>query len=56
VRFEQTDRFVRGRVVAALVAGEGLPVGIEPARLERALAGLARDGLVVREGAAVRLP
>jgi len=56
VRFEETDRYVRGRVVAALVAGEALPGGIEPARLERALAGLERDGLVVREAGAVRLP
>ena len=56
MRFEDTDRYVRGRVVAALVAGEGLPGGIDPERLERALAGLARDGLVVRDGAAVRLP
>ncbi len=56
VRFEETDRFVRGRVVAALAAGEGLPAGFDPVRMERALAGLERDGLVVREGASVRLP
>jgi A/G-specific adenine glycosylase len=56
VRFEDTDRYVRGRVVAALVAGEELPGGFEPARLDRALAGLVRDGLVVRDGDAVRLP
>jgi A/G-specific adenine glycosylase len=56
VRFEETDRYVRGRVVSALVAGAQLPVGIEPERLERALAGLERDGLVVREAGAVRLP
>lgn len=56
VRFEETDRFVRGRVVAGLLAGTALPEGIAPERLERALAGLERDGLVVREGAAVRLP
>jgi len=56
VRFEDTDRYVRGRIVAALVAGEELPCGFEPSRLERALAGLERDGLVVREGSAVRLP
>jgi A/G-specific adenine glycosylase len=55
-RFEDSDRFVRGRIVAALAAGEELPDGFAPARLERALAGLARDGLVVREGALVRLP
>ncbi len=56
VRFEDTDRYVRGRIVAALVAGEGLPDGFAPDRLERALAGLERDGLVAREAGAVRLP
>jgi A/G-specific adenine glycosylase len=64
-RFEETDRYVRGRIVAALVggaaagdlvAGRALPEGIEPARVARALDGLERDGLVVREGASVRLP
>jgi A/G-specific adenine glycosylase len=55
-RFEDSDRYVRGRIVAALAAGEGLPNGFARARLERALAGLARDGLVVREGASARLP
>lgn len=54
-RFEDTDRWVRGRVVAALAAGVPLPE-VEAPRLERALAGLERDGLVVREGAAARLP
>ena len=49
-RFEETDRFARGRVVAALVAGEPLPA-FAPERLERALAGLAADGLVVRDAA-----
>jgi len=55
-RFEDSDRWVRGRVIAALAAGEGLPAAIEPARLERALAALERVGLVVREGARVCLP
>jgi A/G-specific adenine glycosylase len=55
-RFEDTDRWVRGRVVAALAAGEGLPAGIAPERLERALAGLERDGLVQRDDLGVRLP
>lgn len=55
-RFEQTDRFVRGRIVAALAVGEPLPEGIAPERIERALAGLVRDGLVVRDGETVRLP
>lgn len=64
-RFEETDRYVRGRIVAALVegaragdlvAGGALPDGIDAARVARALDGLERDGLVVREGASVRLP
>ena len=37
-------------IVAALLAGEALPA-LEPERLERALAGLARDGLIVRDAA-----
>ena len=47
-RFEDTNRWVRGRVVAALAAGEGLPADIAPERLERAVAGLVRDGLLRR--------
>ena len=54
VRFENTDRWVRGRVVAALAAGEGLPQ-VSEERLERALRGLVRDGLVQRDGDLVRL-
>ena len=56
-RFEDTDRYARGRVVAALAGGEALPEHLGEERLERALAGLERDGLVVRgaDGAA-RLP
>ena len=50
MRFEDTDRWVRGRVIAALAAGEGLPEGIAPERLEPALEGLVRDGLVRRSG------
>jgi A/G-specific adenine glycosylase len=46
VRFEDTDRWARGRVLAALLAGEE-PV-VEGERRVRALAGLERDGLVVR--------
>ncbi len=49
--FERTDRYVRGRVVAALVAGEPLPA-VE----DRILAGLERDGLIVRELDTIRLP
>jgi A/G-specific adenine glycosylase len=55
-RFEDSDRWARGRVVAALAAGGDLPA-LEPARLERVLAGLERDGLVVRAPAGgIRLP
>jgi A/G-specific adenine glycosylase len=46
-RFVDSDRWARGRIVAALLAGEPLPA-LAPERLERVLAGLARDGLVVR--------
>ena len=49
-RFEDTDRYARGRIVAALLAGADLPA-LEPVRLERALAGLVRDGLIVRDAA-----
>jgi A/G-specific adenine glycosylase len=55
-RFEDTDRWARGRVVAALAAGDGLPPRIAPERLERVLAGLERDGLVERDGLRVGLP
>ena len=54
MRFEDTDRWVRGRVVAALAAGDALPA-VEAERLERALQGLVRDGLVQRDGKSVRL-
>jgi A/G-specific adenine glycosylase len=47
---------VRGRIVAALVAGEE-PPPLDAERRERALAGLERDGLVVRgDDGEVRLP
>jgi A/G-specific adenine glycosylase len=46
-RFEDSDRWARGRIVAALVEGAELPA-LEPERHDRALAGLERDGLVVR--------
>jgi A/G-specific adenine glycosylase len=56
-RFEDTDRFVRGRIVAALAAGEPLPEGIAAERVERAVAALERDGLVARDPAGgLRLP
>ncbi len=44
-RFEDTDRWARGRIVAALLEGRPLP-RLAPARRERVLAGLERDGLV----------
>jgi A/G-specific adenine glycosylase len=46
-RFEDSDRWARGRIVAALAAGEP-PPALDPARRERAEAGLLRDGLAVR--------
>jgi A/G-specific adenine glycosylase len=55
VRFEDTERWARGRVLAALLAGEEPPVQGE--RRARALAGLERDGLVVRAAdGSYRLP
>ena len=57
VRFEDTARYVRGRVLAALVRGATPSVpGVSPARLERALEGLEHDGLIVRDGPHSRLP
>jgi A/G-specific adenine glycosylase len=56
VRFEETDRWLRGRIVAALVAGDAPPTDIDPGRMERALTGLERDGLVVRDATGLRLP
>jgi A/G-specific adenine glycosylase len=54
-RFEDTDRFVRGRVVAALAAGEPLP-DVDASRLQRALHGLERDGLIERSEGRFWLP
>lgn len=54
-RFEDTNRWVRGRIVAALAAGEGLPADIEAERVRVALAGLSRDGLVRQHEAGVSL-
>ena len=54
-RFEGSNRWVRGRVVAALAAGEGLPADIAAERLEDALQGLLRDGLIRRTGEAYAL-
>jgi A/G-specific adenine glycosylase len=50
VRFEDTNRWVRGRIVAALAAGEGLPQDIAADRLRHGLDGLVRDGLVQETG------
>jgi A/G-specific adenine glycosylase len=47
-RFEDSSRWARGRVVASLAAGDGLPGDVAPARLQAALHGLVRDGLVRR--------
>jgi A/G-specific adenine glycosylase len=44
-RFEDTDRWLRGRIVAALLGGEPLPAA-DPERLERVLSGLRKDGLL----------
>jgi A/G-specific adenine glycosylase len=55
-RFEDSDRWIRGRVIAALAAGKAFPAAIEPARLERVLEALEREGLVERDGAGARLP
>jgi A/G-specific adenine glycosylase len=54
-RFEDSNRWVRGRIVAALAAGRGLPDDIAPERMARALAGLERDGLVGRSGEGLAL-
>jgi A/G-specific adenine glycosylase len=55
-RFEDTDRYARGRILAALLDGDE-PPALAPARLERALAGLERDGLILRdESGAPALP
>jgi A/G-specific adenine glycosylase len=50
-RFEATDRWARGRVVAALLADEE-----PPPVAERVLAGLERDRLIVRGPDGPRLP
>ncbi len=48
-RFEDSDRWARGRVIAALAAGEEFPTAIAPERLERVLTALEREGLVERD-------
>ena len=54
-RFEDSNRWVRGRVVASLAAGEGMPRDVAPERLEPALQGLLRDGLIRRTAAGYAL-
>ncbi len=54
-RFEDTNRWVRGRVIAALAAGGELPDAIAPDRMRPALEGLVREGLVVVDGSGARL-
>jgi A/G-specific adenine glycosylase len=54
-RFEDSNRWVRGRIVAALAAGEGLPGGIADERMRVAVEGLVRDGLLVDGPAGPRL-
>jgi A/G-specific adenine glycosylase len=55
-RFEDTDRWARGRIIAALAAGEALPTQIAGDRLARVVMGLERDGLVERGPTGVGLP
>jgi A/G-specific adenine glycosylase len=55
-RFEDSNRWVRGRIVEALAVGAELPEGIELERLERAIDGLVRDGLVQRGAHGLSLP
>ena len=56
-RFEDSDRWARGRIVAALLEGRPLPPELTAERRERALTALERDGLVVRQAdGSVRLP
>jgi A/G-specific adenine glycosylase len=54
-RFEDSNRWVRGRVVASFAAGNGVPADIDADRLAHAVAGLLRDGLLKRDGATLSL-
>jgi A/G-specific adenine glycosylase len=54
-RFEDTDRWARGRVLAALTTGAP-PPELAPERRARVLAGLERDGLVVLKNGMPELP
>jgi A/G-specific adenine glycosylase len=55
-RFLDTDRYVRGRIVADLAAGEQPRDRWNDGRWARCVEGLVRDGLVVRDGDRLRLP
>jgi A/G-specific adenine glycosylase len=55
-RFEDSNRWVRGRIVEALATGTPLPDGIELERLERAIESLVADGLVRRDATGLSLP
>jgi len=54
-RFEDSDRYARGRILHALVHGTP-PPRLEPARRTRAEQGLIRDGLAVRTPEGLKLP
>jgi A/G-specific adenine glycosylase len=54
-RFEDTDRYARGRILHALVHGTE-PPRLEPARRARAEDGLVEDGLAVRTREGLALP
>jgi len=56
VRFEDTDRYARGRVLAAVAGREPWPDYLGAERIARALDGLAADGLIKREGDHTSLP
>jgi A/G-specific adenine glycosylase len=61
-RFEGSDRQARGRLLRALsaaavgVADAGAVMGCDPDRAARLVASLVADGLVVHDGALLRLP
>lgn len=54
-RFEDTNRWVRGRVVSALASGQGLPADISADRIAVAVDGLVRDGLIKHEASGLSL-
>ncbi len=54
-RFEDSDRWVRGRVISGLASGAGLPSDISAERMTRVLQALQRDGLVTVDATGVGL-